>query len=74
MKKLLVMLVVSAIVMVMSVPVFAEAVVPDQSIGNVSMKAHDGLHRAHMNIMENNNGNASDVFHIRFMPVFHDHH
>jgi uncharacterized protein YukJ len=69
MKKLLVMLVVSAIVMVMSVPVFAEAAVPEQSIGNVSMNAHDGLHRAHMNVMDNN-GNASHVFHIRFMPAF----
>jgi len=72
MKRLLVLLVVSVVVMAATIPVFAEAVVPEQSIGNVSMNAHDGLHRAHMNVMDNN-GNASHVFHIRFMPAFPHH-
>lgn len=73
MKKLLVLLVVSVIVMATSIPVFAEAVVPEKSVGNVSINAHEGLHRAHLNVMDNN-GNASHVFHTRFMPAFHDHH
>jgi hypothetical protein len=73
MKRLLVLLIVSVIVMATSLPVFAEAVVPEQSVGKVSMNAHEGLHRAHQNVMDNN-GNASHVFHIRFMPAFPDHH
>ena len=71
MKKLLILLVVSVMVIATSIPTFAIAVVPEQSVDNVSMKAHDGLHRAHQNLM-NINGNASHVFHTRFMPVFHD--
>lgn len=73
MKKLLVLLVVSVIVMATSIPALAMAVVPEQSVGNVSMRAHDGLHNAHQNVMDNN-GNASHVFHTRFMPAFHNHH
>ena len=71
MKKLLILLVISVMVMATSVPALAMAVVPEQSIGNVSMKAHDGLHRAHQNLMDINE-NASHVFHTRFMPVFHE--
>ena len=37
MKKLLVLLVVSVIVMATSIPVFAEVVVPEQSVGNVNI-------------------------------------
>ena len=73
MKKLLVILFVSFIVMSMPIRVFAQAVVPEQSVGNVNMSSHDGLHRAHRNVMENNE-TASQMFHIRFMPAFHDHH
>ena len=72
MKRLLILLVVSVMVMATSIPAFAMAAVPDQSVGNVSMKAHDGLHQAHPNVMDNN-GIASHVFHVRFMPVFHDY-
>lgn len=73
MKKIFVLLVVSVIVMSMLIPVFAQATVPEQSYGNVSMSAHNGLHRAHHNVM-GNNGNASHVFHIRFMHICHCSH
>jgi hypothetical protein len=73
MKKLFILLVVSVIVMATSIPAFAQAVVPDQSVGNVSINAHGGLHMAHHNIRDNS-GNASHVFHTRFMPAFHPSH
>lgn len=73
MKKLLILLVVSVIVMATSIPAFAQAVVPEQSVGKVSTSAHDGLHRAHHYVMDNNEY-ASHVFHTRFMPAFHHHH
>ena len=72
MKKLLILLMISVVFMAVSVPAFAQSVVPEQSVGNVSLKAHDGLHIAHHNVMDNN-GKASQVFHIRFMPAFHHH-
>ena len=72
MKKMLILLIVSVIIMATSIPAFAQSAVPEQSVGNVSLNAHDGLHIAHHNVMDNF-GKASQVFHIRFMPAFHHH-
>ena len=72
MKKLLILLMISVVFMAVSVPALAQSVVPEQSVGNVSMSAYDGLHLAHHNVMDNN-GIASHVFHVRFMPAFHPH-
>jgi len=67
MKKIVTFILVIVMVLAISVPSFAHPMVPDQSIGNVSANAANGMHTAWGHV-QNAEGIAAHVFTMRHSP------